>query len=302
MIFDLHTDILFDIVSKKLDNKQNIIRDFHVKQYQKGEFIGGIWTYYTDINNPLCEFERAIDYILEELEQTSDLINIVTTKDKLDFNKINVILGFESLQPVKDVEKLKELHQLGFRHAMLTWNEANHYATGVLGDANLGLTEAGTYVVDFMNQHNMIVDVSHANITTVDNILDITTKPILASHSNVYSLCPHKRNLTDDQIDRIVQSGGLIGITAVKSFVNPHNPTVKEMVKHIEYLRQKGFLNHIGLGFDFMDYINGTNLTDLSNASEAKIIIQVFDELLYNDIEIDQITYLNALNYINKIL
>ena len=153
-----------------------------------------------------------------------------------------------------------------------------------------------------MNQSGMIIDISHANINTVDNILEISEKPIIASHSNVYTLCPHERNLHDFQIDALVEKGGLIGITAVKQFVNPDNPTVKEMVKHIEYLRQKGYINHIGLGFDFMDYFNVSNLNDLNNAEETKNIKQAFDNLLYTEIEIDQISFLNALNIINKLL
>jgi len=302
MFFDMHTDILYDIANKKLANKKNIIKDFHLKQYHKGEIIGGIWTYYTDINQPLCEFDKAIDLIMEELESAKDVVNIIKNNNDFNFNKINVLLGFESLQPVKDVNHLQTLYNLGFRHAMLTWNEENKYATGVGGNPNRGLTEDGTYIIKFMNQNNMIIDISHANINTVDNILDISTKPVIASHSNVYSLCPHVRNLTDEQIDSIVKKGGVIGITAVKGFVNPHEPTVKEMVKHIEYLRQKKYINHIALGFDFMDYINGINLNDLRSACETKNLLDAFDELLYSEIEIDQISFLNALNIINNLL
>lgn len=302
MFFDLHSDILYDIVAKRLEHKKNIIKDYHLKQYHKGEIIGAIWTYYTDINNPLCEFDKAIDLILEELEANRDFINIIEHNNDFDFNKINVLLGFESLVPVKDVNHLDSLYDLGFRHAMLTWNEENKFATGIKGDSNRGLTEKGVEIIKFMNQKGMIIDISHANIITVDNILDISEKPIIASHSNVYTLCPHVRNLQDFQIDAIVEKGGLIGITAVKQFVNPENPTIKEMVKHIEYLRQKNYLNHIGLGFDFMDYFNINNLNDLNNAGEALKLLEAFDELLYSELEVDQISFLNALNIINKLL
>lgn len=302
MFFDLHSDILYDIVKKRLDHKKNIIKDFHLKQYHEGELIGGIWTYYTDIAQPLCEFDKAIELILEELESARDVINIIENNNDFDFNKINVLLGFESLQPIKDVNHLQKLYCLGFRHAMLTWNEENKYATGVKGRVDRGVTEEGVEIIKFMNEAKMIIDVSHANVNTVDNILDISTKPVIASHSNVYSLCEHPRNLTDEQIDNIVKKGGVIGITAVKGFVNPKEPTVKEMVKHIEYLRQKNYINHIGLGFDFMDYINGSNLIDLAYASDAPNVKKAMDDLLYSEIEIDQVCFLNALNIINKLL
>ncbi|HEY8365306.1 MAG TPA: membrane dipeptidase [Haloplasmataceae bacterium] len=302
MFFDLHSDILYDIVKKSLDDKTNIIKDYHLKQYHEGEIIGGIWTYYTNINNPLCDFNQALDYILEELEEANDVIKVIKCRNDFDFNKINVILGLESLQPVKDVEHLSNLYNLGFRHAMLTWNEANQYGTGVNGDASCGLTDEGIAIIEFMNEANMIIDISHANTKTTEDILNITAKPIIASHSNIYELCPNKRNLTIQQIDKIVQNKGIIGITAVKNMVNPQNPCAKEMVKHIEFLRQRNYINHIALGFDFMDYMNESNLDDLKCASDTAILLKEFDDLLYSEIEIDQICFLNALALINNLL
>ncbi len=302
MFFDMHSDILYDVVKKRQENKKNIIKDHHLRQLEKGNFMGGIWCYYTDIDKPLCEFNQAIDYIMAELEDAKDYIHVVKEKNDYLEHKLNVILGFESLQPVTDVNHLKKLYILGFRHAMLTWNEENHFATGVSGDKDRGLTELGKDVIRFMNTYKMIVDVSHANKKTVSDILEISTKPVIASHSNVYELCPHRRNLDFAQISNITSKGGIIGITAVKAFVNPDEPTVKEMMKHIVYLKQRGLTNNIALGFDFMDYLNGSNLTDLRSADESAEIMEALKTHGFSDEEVDGITYLNALNYINKLL
>ena len=300
MFFDLHSDILYDVVKKCLAGKLNPIKDYHLKQYHEGEFIGGIWTYYTDINNPLCEFNMALDYILEALEETKDVVNIIKNRGDYDYYKLNVLLGFEGLAPVKDPEELETLYNLGFRHAMLTWNEQNHFATGVSGDDNRGLTDKGKELVSYMNERNMIIDISHANIKTALDIINLSQKPVIASHSNIYNLCPNKRNISDECIEKLMEKDGLIGITAVRPFVNPQKPTVAEMVKHIEYLRQKDYLDHIGLGFDFMDYLDTKNLDDLLIPKDAENIIKALDNLFYSEIEIDQITYLNALNFINN--
>ncbi|QVK16825.1 membrane dipeptidase [Mycoplasmatota bacterium] len=301
MFFDMHSDILYDIVQKKLMKKRNILKDNHLHQLEKGNILGGIWTYYTDIHHPLCDFNQAIDAIMEELEEARDMVHIVKEKDDFSTNKINVVLGFESLQPIKDVNHLKSLYDLGFRHAMLTWNEQNHYATGANGDPTRGLTELGKEIIHFMNQNNMIIDVSHANKQTFNDIINSSTRPVIASHSNVNRLCSHKRNLDDMQIRKLTEKGGVIGITAVKNFVNPYEPTINEMINHIDYLKKMNLIKHIGLGFDFMDYLNGSNLTDLPNASYTNRLIKALQDRNYTHSEIEDITHNNIINIINEL-
>ncbi len=302
MFFDLHSDILYDIVQKRIDHKKDIIKDFHVPQLIKGKIMGGIWTFYTDINHPLCEFNRAIDYILEEIEHSKDIIHIITKKEDIDENKINVVLGFESLQPVKTVIDFNTLYQLGFRHAMLTWNEENHFATGVLGNPNRGLTEEGIELIDYMNKHNMIIDVSHSNKRTFNDIIKYSTKPVIASHSNVYTLCQHPRNLIDTQIHQLLDKGGLMGLTAVKSFINPDEPTINQMINHLDYLKNRNYLNQVGFGFDFMDYLNGSNLQDLPKADATEHLVEGLYKRNYSKEEIDKLSHQNALRMINELL
>ncbi|NLG80933.1 MAG: peptidase [Bacilli bacterium] len=301
MFFDLHSDIPYDIVQKRLMGKKHIIKDYHLPQLEKGNFIGGIWCYYTDISNELCSFAKAIELILEELEEVTDDIKIIKKQDDIDLNKINVILGLEGLAPVKDIEYLEALYKLGFRHAMLTWNEENQFATGVKGDINRGLSELGKEVIRFMIRNKMIIDISHANLQTVNDILKVT-KRVIASHSNVYELCAHPRNLPFTYIKEISQNGGLIGITAVKSFVNPENPTIKGMINHLDYLVNQGLIDSIAFGFDFMDYMDIENLIDFHNASETEKIIHELKARNYDDSLINNLTHKNALDFITTYL
>lgn len=302
MFFDMHSDILYDVVIKKLNKKKNIIKDYHLSQLLKGEIIGGIWNYYTDIT-PLCDFNQAIEYILEELEDTKDYIHLVQKND-IQENKLNIILGLESLQPVNDVNHLKQLYNLGFRHAMLTWNEQNKFATGVLGSETRGITEVGTEIIKFMNENKMIIDVSHANKKTFFDILKESTKPVIASHSNINQLCPHIRNLNDDQILEITNKGGLIGITAVKNFVNPNEPTINNFLKHLDYLKGMNLLKHTAFGFDFMDYFGSknANLSDLESAEYTYRLEEALFNRNYSIDEINNITHKNALRMISTLL
>lgn len=302
MFFDLHSDILYHIVVNRLDHKRNVIRDYHLKELLKGKITGGIWCYYTDIERPLCEFERAIDFILEELESCRDVIQIVRSKDDFHDHKLNVILGFESIQPIDDLKSFEQYIRVGFRHAMLTWNEANHFATGVDGPDHRGLTELGREVIRYMAKNHIIIDVSHANSQTFYDIAETTDVPLLASHSNMDRLKYNRRNLTDDQVDIIINRGGLIGLTAVPSFISLQNANLNDFIQHFNYLRDQNRLDHVGIGFDFMHYIGGRNLPDLHDPTDTPKLIEKFNAHGYSKEQIQQIASGNAIRFIRSIL
>ena len=100
------------------------------------------------------------------------------------------------------------MYELGVRHAMLTWNEENHLATGVAGDKDRGLTNLGKEFLDYMYKHHMVIDVSHLNIKSFYDVLEYMPHNIIASHSNAYTLSDHRRNLNDDQLRLMREVGG----------------------------------------------------------------------------------------------
>lgn len=306
LIFDTHTDILYNIVAKRLKGKRGIVQEYHIPEQLDGNITGGIWTYFTDVEDILCDdFDKVIGYILEELEQSPDVQIVKSRADWAD-HKVNVILGFESLAPIQDLNHLKKMYDHGFRHAMLTWNEENHFGCGAGAMVDSGLTDLGCKAIELMNDLGMVVDISHASVKTMSDILDITTQPVIASHSNCYALRPHRRNLTDSQIKAIAEVGGVIGVTAVPDFVNSEEFTIKTMVDHIDYIKKLVGTKYVALGFDFMNYLSddniNSNLDDCKSAKEAHLVI---DELMsrgYSDMEIDGITHVNAKRVINHIL
>lgn len=304
MFFDTHSDILYNIVSKRLQGEREVIRRYHLNQLQKGKMIGGIWDYFTNPDKYLCEFDVAIHEIIKELNENSDLVAVIKTRDDFTDNKLNVLLGFESLLPIQNEEHLAQMYNMGFRHAMLTWNESNQYATGVKGDPDRGLTEKGRSIVAKMEQLGMILDVSHANEKTFFDLMEVTTKPIIASHSNVYGVYPHYRNLKEMQIKKIAEKGGIIGVTAVKYFTDAAEPTVSRFVDHIDSLRNSVGVHHIAIGFDFMDYMvddgHNANLVECPNAAHTNVIIQELEARKYSTTDIEKITSLNILKFLKE--
>jgi len=125
-----------------------------------------------------------------------------------------------------DLGKLDSLYKRGARYMTLTWNNSTPWATSAYDETftkdlpHKGLTDFGKQVVQRMNQLGMIVDVSHVGEKTFWDVINTTKKPIIASHSSVYNLCPHQRNLKDEQIKAIAKNGGVIQINFYSGYID----------------------------------------------------------------------------------
>ena len=126
-----------------------------------------------------------------------------------------------------DLNKLDSLFKRGAKYMTLTWNNSTDWATSALdettrGDSlkHKGLTDFGKQVVLRMNEMGMLVDLSHVGEQTFWDAINTTKKPVLVSHSCVYSLCHHRRNLKDDQIIAVGKNGGVIHLNFYSGFLD----------------------------------------------------------------------------------
>ena len=142
-------------------------------------------------------------------------------------DKIAFLMGVEgghalgTRQPVKAIERLRELHALGVRYMTITWSNDNplgHSSTGA--QPGRGLTALGRRVVREMNALGIIVDVSHVSDRTASDILDVSTKPVFASHSSARALADHPRNMPDALIRRVAEAGGAVCINYYTQFID----------------------------------------------------------------------------------
>jgi membrane dipeptidase len=101
----------------------------------------------------------------------------------------------------------------------------------------------------------MVLDISHLGASCVDHVLELTTRPVVASHSSAHALCGHHRNLTDERLKGIATSGGVIGVNLFPGFIDPAEPTVARAVDHIEHIAATAGIDHVGLGPDFLKEI-----------------------------------------------
>lgn len=140
------------------------------------------------------------------------------------------------------------------RYLTITWNNltSRAIATANPQSATRGLSEFGRQVIRKMDSLEIIIDVSHTGIKTIEGILSTTTNPIIASHSSVRSLRNYYRNLTDQQIIKIAQRGGVIGVIFYPPFLTSTNTAnIDTVIKQIDYIRNLVRIDHIALGSDF---------------------------------------------------
>ena len=131
------------------------------------------------------------------------------------------------------MERLEDYARWGARIGMLTWNEENLLASGAGGDGEKGLTTLGKEAVRRMQRLGILPDVSHAGDGTFRDILRLAEGPVIASHSNCRALCDVRRNLTDDQLRAIRDTGGVVGINLYRDFVG--GTSMDALVAHIEH-------------------------------------------------------------------
>jgi len=264
IVFDGHCDTILEIMNhKRTLGKRASTGHLDIPRMKEGGVdVQFFAVFIEDIYKPDRSLKRTlqlIDCFYKEIEKNQDDISLVTNYNQIEevnsAGKIAAILSIEGGEALEgDLGVLRVLYKLGFRLLTLTWNQRNQIADGI-GESRTGsgLTKFGLKVIDEMNRLGMLIDVSHLSETGFWDVIKRSKAPIVASHSNCYALCPHLRNLKDEQIKALADKGGVIGITFVPNFLTQEKrkTTVGDVVKHIDYLVEKVGVDYIGLGSDF---------------------------------------------------
>lgn len=201
--------------------------------------------------------ERAtaiINKLKNEISEISEKTAFCLSYKDYEKNKgkIRVFLSLEGGEPITDKASLLKLYEEGVRMATLTWNYSNHLAAGVLEkDEKKGLTSFGREIAEEMNRLGIIIDVSHLNDKSFWDIIEISKKPIIASHSNSRSICKNPRNLTDEQFLAIKNKGGAVGINFYPLFLSDNgDAAISDIIRHTEHFLSLGGENNICIGSD----------------------------------------------------
>lgn len=201
-----------------------------------------------------------------------EYLSIARTPVDLYVNKLagrkSIMLGIENgLALESDINNVKHFANRGIVYITLCHNGDNDICDSARGsNTHNGVSEWGEKVIKEMNAQGVMVDLSHAAEKSFYDALDISATPIVCSHSNCKSLCDHPRNLTDDQLRKLAQKGGVAQITLYHGFVcKDGEATILDAMKHLEHAISIMGIDHVGLGTDF-DGDGG--IRGLANSSE----------------------------------
>jgi len=275
-ICDAHTDFLTEIKDRKK-------REEYVKSIRK---IAGI-----------------ISCAVFTTNSTISVKDVENFKYELDYyNKkyhTQFLLSIEDLGFIKSIEELYELIKLKPISVTLTWNEENQFAGGA--NTNKGLTKLGVEAIKILESNNVLIDTAHLSRKAFFEFAHITTKPIYNSHSNIYSLCKHKRNLTDKQIEMIVKSGGFLGLTFYEKFISNNKITMRDVALQFDYLIKKFGCKNFGFGTDLYGIEKEFLPIDFKQYFDIKKLIEELKKLNYSKKIIYAIVDKNYKNFLQNI-
>lgn len=256
ILVDTHNDFPHTAVEKKLAFDSQLKGQTHsdLGRMLEGSVDVQIFSIFCDGEEPqpFNAALRQIDSVYEWTRRNHRKMWIVKSPQELELvvkkNMLAAMMGVEGGHMIEnDLRKLDSFYNLGVRYMTITWNNSTNWASSAMDETErpdslqqLGLTDFGKQVVKRMNELGMIVDISHTGERTFWDIMSLTTKPVIASHSSVYNLGGHFRNLKDDQIKAIAKNGGVIHLNFYAGFLDSTYERERRAfnVKHRDEIRE----------------------------------------------------------------
>ncbi len=270
IVVDTHNDILTKVVMYGFDIGNNLTGKTHsdLARWKKGGLDVQFFSVWSDGNqkNPFAYALKQMDSLDAVVKRNPDkIVEVADSKElykAVRQHKLAAMFGIEGGHQIEDdLSKLDLLYKRGVRYMTLTWNNSTNWATSAYEETfkkdlpHKGLTDFGKQVIRRMNALGMMVDVSHVGESTFWDVIKTTTKPIIASHSSVYTFNHHQRNLKDDQIKAIAKNGGVIQINFNAGFLDSTEGS-KENIFLEKYKAESDSLTKVGKNkYEVEDYL-----------------------------------------------
>ena len=264
VIIDGHNDITSPMVDEDLNLSTDTLGKFHrdgdpfhtdLNRLKKSGITGEFFSIYTSGTDyeKGGKMRRAMDLIdatYREVERHPNELTFCTTPAQIrqakKQNKICALMGIEGGYVIENsLFALRDFYRLGIRYMTLTHNVSHDWADAHRGEAkNNGLSDFGKEVVREMNRLGMLVDISHVSVKVMNDALDVSTAPIIASHSGARGVNDHTRNVPDDVLKRIAKNGGVVMINFYPSFLDARtnseeNERAKKLKPQLDALKKQ---------------------------------------------------------------
>jgi membrane dipeptidase len=279
IVVDTHNDMLMKAADKGIVFDQDLTGKTHtdLARWKKGGLDVQLFSVYCDgdTKNPYAFASREMDSLDALAARNPDKLmkvaNYAELLQAVKQHKIAAMFGVEGGHMIEDyLNKLEALYKRGARYLTLTHNIAPSWATSAADETtkpnvpHKGLTDFGKLVVQRMNQLGMMIDISHAGDQTFWDVIKLSTKPIIASHSSVYSLVPHRRNLKDEQIKAIAKNGGVIQVNFNPGFIDSSFDKkeiafIKNHAAENDSLMKNGMTDYYALDYLYYKYAAEAN-------------------------------------------
>ncbi len=197
-----------------------------------------------------------------------------------------------------NLEKLRMAHRMGVRIVNITWNHPNALSGTNAEKQDRGLSEQGRAFVKAMGELGMLVDVSHLSDPGFWDVMEITERPVVATHSNSRSVFPHPRNLTDEQFTAIIDTNGVAGLNMYAGFLGD-DPDFDTVVSHLEHFLALGGENNVSIGGDW------DGITSMPRGMNGiQDMEKLYEHLLrrnYSEALLEKVFYSNLMRVVNEV-
>jgi membrane dipeptidase len=328
-IVDLHFDLPMDLYEKR--ERKNVLEIEFLPELEAGNIgVVGVAIYIEDRYFPEAVLRVALDQIarLYAETQASERLTICHSFSEIQqaraTNRIALLITMEGAEPLgTDLNLLRVFYELGIRSIGLTHARSNATGHGgtfaASGSSPEGLTSFGRDIIRECEALGVIIDLAHINPAGFDEILSITNRPPIVSHTNVRRYHDIERNISDDQIKMIGERCGVIGINSVLVSPRKDESTLDCYVDHIEHVANLIGIDCVGIGFDFFEFIyrqwpesrqkelaekftTPHFIPNLRNHSHARNVTRKLIERSFSDEEIEKILRGNWLRIFKEIL
>lgn len=333
-VFDGHNDLLLNLWLHHRDAPAEAffagVPEGHLDypRIQQGGFAGGLCAIFVlpkdylaqvastraaeEPYDPLTIMWQQLDLLKRIVAHAEGRVKLCRSAAEIDACRAEGVLalvahieGADALDP--DGEALTAFYHAGVRSIGPFWNLKNRFGEGVSGsfpgspDTGPGLTAEGEALIRQAAALNMMIDVSHMNEKAFWDTARLGLSPLVASHSNAHALCPQPRNLTDDQLRAIRDSGGVVGINFGNAFLRADgkrdsDTDLTEIVKHCDHLINIMGSDHVAFGSDF----DGISVPDaLGDVSGLPRLLAVFRDKGYDESVLEKLTWGNWLRVLH---
>lgn len=304
IMLDLHNDILERIsadTSYRLKNR-NTYNHTDIPRLREGGVDLQFFAIWVSPNQYTNYYQQALYMLNLFNREMNDNINSIAQARNwrqadsiINQGKIAAVIGVEGGHHIEDsIEKLLNLYNAGMRYLTITWNNSTSWAVSAADNRSttVGLSDFGRQIIRKLDSLGVIIDVSHTGIKTIQDILQVTNNPIIASHSGARALRNHTRNLYDWQIQDIANSGGVIGVFFYPPFLNgTSNATIQDVINHIDYIKNLVGIDYVAIGSDF----DGIGITPfgLEDVSKFPALTEALFNRGYSREDVEKILYKN---------